>query len=120
MKSYSEALKQFVRDVNSLMERHNKERASVLRPHTVEVVTGRSYDKVVRLDNGIKGRPKPSNPTRSAYCFIRKSENAAKGDRVGDILKAESWKSPADVPRGNIFDDEPLDAVTVYGAKYLR
>lgn len=120
MKSYSKALKQFVNEVNDLMERHNEERGGVLRPHTVEVVTGRSYDKVVRLDNGVKGRPKPSNPTRSVYCFIRKSENAAKGDRVGDILKAASWRSPADVPRGNIFDDEALDGVTAYGAKYLR
>lgn len=38
----------------------------------------------------------------------------------GDILKAETWKKPAKHPRGNVFNENPLEGVNEYGANYLR
>lgn len=48
---------------------------------------------------------------RSVYVFI--------DTKNGDILKSASWKAPAKHARGNIFDANPLGAVTVYGGRYL-
>ncbi len=53
-----------------------------------------------------------SGPHRSVYCFVDTTN--------GDILKAASWKAPAKHARGNIFAADPMQAVTVYGGKYLR
>ena len=39
---------------------------------------------------------------------------------TGDILKGASWKAPAKHARGNILRPDAMDAVSVYGAAYLR
>jgi hypothetical protein len=49
----------------------------------------------------------------SSYCFVDKAN--------GDVLKCESWKKPAPIARGNIFNaDNGIGAVGPYGANYLR
>lgn len=63
---------------------------------------GKRYARIVRNDAS----------GQSVYCFVDKTN--------GDILKAASWKTPAKHARGNIFDENPGDAITEYGAKYLR
>lgn len=64
-----------------------------------QIKYGRKYDKVI-VDN-------------SVYGFIDKSN--------GDILMASSWVAPAkNGARGNIFSDNPLNAVTAYGVKYKK
>jgi hypothetical protein len=40
------------------------------------------------------------------YCFVDKSN--------GDILRAATWKAPAKIARGNIYQDFK-DAITPYG-----
>lgn len=65
---------------------------------------GPRYIRVVKSDvNGA---------SRSAYVFI----DAANGD----IFKSASWKGPAKHARGNIFDANPLDAITEHGGRYMR
>ncbi len=63
---------------------------------------GKKYARIVRNE--------PSG--KSVYCFVNR-EN-------GDILKSASWKAPAQHARGNIFDADPSQAITEYGAKSLR
>lgn len=47
------------------------------------------------------------------HCFVDKHN--------GGILKAATWKAPAKIYRGNIFNpDNGLNCVNHYGAKYLR
>lgn len=64
---------------------------------------GPRYAKVVE-DRGIGGR--------SVFCFVRIADGA--------ILKAEGWSKPAKHARGSIFVNEGRDAVSLYGAHYLR
>lgn len=110
MSHFESTLESFVDEVNEMIEEewdYTYADAPVVSIDT----GGRSY---VRLVKGGKGHQ------NGMYCFVRKAENAAKGSRVGDILKAASWKSPADHARGNIFDDNRMNAVTTYGAVYMR
>ena len=58
---------------------------------------GSKYIKVLRLDG-------------SVYCFV---------DRMGNVLKAATWKAPAKGVRGNIFE-EGKEGVTEYGAIYFK
>jgi hypothetical protein len=73
--------------------------------HRLVLERGPRYVRVVREDRD------PSTG-RSAWAFIDTT--------TGDILKADSYKKPAKGVRGNVFDADPLKAVTQYGARYLR
>ncbi|TXH11713.1 MAG: hypothetical protein E6R04_01295 [Spirochaetes bacterium] len=59
---------------------------------------------------------------RSVYCFIAKvdSKTKALGEvKAGDVLKSASWKAPAAIARGNIFDpSNGLAQCNAYGANY--
>jgi hypothetical protein len=46
------------------------------------------------------------------YCFVDLTN--------GDILKAATWKAPAKHARGNILAVDPMSAVGIGGANYLR
>ena len=65
---------------------------------------GRKYIRIVREQTKGEGR--------SVHCFVDVSN--------GDILKADGWKKPAKHARGNIYSDNPMDAMDDHGAKYLR
>lgn len=52
--------------------------------------------------------------SKSSYCFIERA--------TGDVLKCASWKKPAPIARGNIFDgfnDSAKYGVGMYGAELL-
>ena len=50
--------------------------------------------------------------SRSVFCFVRIADGA--------VLKADGWKKPAKHARGSIYVNHGQDAVTTYGANYLR
>jgi hypothetical protein len=53
------------------------------------------------------------NSQRTSFCFVDRE--------TGDVLKCDSRTHPAKHARGNINDEaNGLDAITPYGAKYLR
>lgn len=96
------AFEQFVEDVRDMVAREHNRRFPSLETPSICFTKGRRYWRVVKESLG----------QRSAYCFVDRTN--------GDILKAATWKAPAKHARGNVLDDNPLDAVTEYGAKYLR
>lgn len=86
--------------------KHNA-RWTVPLPVCVPVLTiemGRRYARIVRTETG-------HHTGRSVHCFIDVTN--------GDILKAASFKAPAKHARGNIFNENALEGVGVYGAAYL-
>jgi len=73
-------------------------------PHaTFSIDKGRKYLKIVKNDRG---------GSRSVFCFVRISDGA--------VLKAEGWKKPAKHVRGSIYVNAGADAVTLYGANYIK
>lgn len=68
---------------------------------------GPRYIRIVRNDV-FENQMRPG----SVYVFVDTTN--------GNILKAASFRTPAKHARGNIFDPDPLKAVTVYGGQYLR
>jgi hypothetical protein len=50
--------------------------------------------------------------SRSVFCFVRIADGA--------ILKAASWKAPAKHSRGSIYVNRGQEAVSIYGANYIR
>ena len=72
--------------------------------HTIDVMMGRKYVRVIVRN--------PAGESRSVHSFIEIS--------TGDVYKAASWKAPArNVPRGNIYQDDPMKGCNKYGANYL-
>ena len=59
----------------------------------ITIKTGRKFIKIIR-DNSVWG-------------FVAKADGTHKGVpmKMGDVLKAAGWASPAKHTRGNIFDD---------------
>jgi hypothetical protein len=55
---------------------------------------GSSYYKIIYKTFGGK----------SAWGFVALTDNPKKGERIGDLFKAQSWNAKAKVPRGNILD----------------
>ncbi len=94
----------FVEAVQTMVNKHYADKLANLTPPVFSVDEGRRYLRVVRTET--------FGSSRSVYCFVDKTN--------GDILKAATWKAPAKHARGNVFDEKPLDAVTEYGAKYIR
>lgn len=71
--------------------------------YTVE--HGKKYAKIVSSDS--------NGSSKSVHSFIDKTN--------GNVLKANSWKAPHHIPRGNIGDGNfGLKAVGVHGANYLK
>lgn len=77
---------------------HNYSRVT---PPVLTVEAGQKNAKIVKTDS-----------QRSVFCFVRIADGA--------ILKAASWKAPAKHARGSIFVNAGQDAVTTFGANYLR
>jgi hypothetical protein len=66
--------------------------------------SGRKYLRIVVND--------AHGTSRSVFCFVRVEDGA--------VLKAEGWKKPAKHARGSIYVNGGMDAVTEYGANYMR
>lgn len=100
--NFEAALNNFVRDVQLLINETYRNNYPNLKSPKIEVDICRKYVKVIE---------KSSDSRTRIFCFVNK-EN-------GDILKAATFKQPAKIARGNIYKDYK-DAITPYGAKYLR
>lgn len=75
-----------------------------LTPPTYTVdAKGRTYLRIVANE---------AHGSRHVFCFVRIADGA--------VLKAEGWKAPAKHARGSIFVNGGMDAVSDYGAHYLR
>lgn len=101
---FPQKLATFVEGVQAMVSKHYAAELTNLTPPVFTVTEGRRYLRVVRTET--------FGASRSVFCFVDKTN--------GDILKAATWKAPAKHARGNVFDENPLDAVTRCGAKYLR
>jgi len=73
-----------------------------VKPPKLVVVRGSKNVKIVEQGQG----------SRSVFCFVRIAD--------GDILKAASWKAPAKHSRGSIYVNRGQEAVSIYGANYIR
>jgi hypothetical protein len=71
---------------------------------TIELETGPKY---VRVVTGGKG-------SRSVYCFVERA--------TGTLLKPGGWKGPEPkkIPRGSIYNPNPLDGCGPYGVSYAN
>jgi len=115
---FEATLARFVSSAQAMIDDHNDKffanaRARVNDPSfgakKLSLERGPKYIRVVVSDS--YGDSK-TGAGRSVYCFIDTTN--------GNILKSASWKAPAKHARGNIFDADPLQGVTQYGAQYLR
>jgi len=66
---------------------------------------GSKYIKIISEDVGTERN------SRTVWGFVERSN--------GDILKPASWRGPAKHNRGNIFDEDPLLFIGVYGPAYM-
>ena len=55
---------------------------------------------------------------RSVWGFVSMVDDPSKNERVGDLLKAASYKTPAKHARGNIFDGTARFGI--HGPDYLK
>jgi len=99
---FDSALQNWVKLLEEMWTKHCAINFPNLKPTKIELMPGNKYIKVVRFDS------------RSVYCFIDKAN--------GNILKPASWKAPEPkkIPRGNIFNNNPLEGCGVYSVDYLR
>lgn len=102
---FDEAFEKFMKQVNYVFDEYWKTMGFTHEKPTFEVVDGRRYVKVIRVDSTQK----------SVHLFVDKSEK-----NFGAVLRSATWKSPAKGNRGNIFSEvNGLEALTPFGAKYL-
>lgn len=108
-KGFEKALAHFVSSLQEMVDKHFEGSLKNLKPNQISIDPGgKKYVRIVSTTVHSDG----SNGQRSVHCFVNK-EN-------GDILMAATWKAPAKHPRGNIYQPNAMDAVTVHGAKYLK
>jgi hypothetical protein len=75
-----------------------------------------SGSKYVRITQRSKKFSKPGEG--SAWGFVALVDNPSKGIKVGDLLKAAGWNTPAKHARGNILDGTA--SYTRFSPTYLR
>lgn len=95
---YENRRNEFVIALQQMIDEYYKKHFSLLETPKITVNVGRKFDKLVAKGNGV-------------HCFIERS--------TGDIYKAASWSAPAKHARGNIYSEDMLEGVNVYGANYL-
>lgn len=102
--SFSTALSEFVAATQARLDAdYARAYPGAVAPRLSVDPSGRKYLRVVKAHE---------YGGRSVFCFVRASDGA--------ILKAEGWKAPAKHARGSIYVNAGQDAVTTYGARYLR
>lgn len=99
---FETALQTFVQAAQGMIDAYMEKHFPMLPKAVLTVEPGRRYARIV----------KTAGPSRHVYCFVDMTN--------GDILKSESWKKPAKHARGSIYAKNPTEAVTEYGANYLR
>lgn len=98
---FAETLRKFVEIAQSIIDERWTGKESYKPTLSIDP-NGRKYARIVRKDPA----------SRSVFCFVDMTN--------GDILKSASWNTPAKHARGNIYNNNPENAITEYGAKYLR
>ena len=99
--TYDEALTRFIKLCQERSDAHFAKELPYSTPQKFGFIHGRKYDKVITL-----------NPERGAYCWIDRAN--------GNIMKG-SWKRIEHwTPRGNIYNDDPLQGTNLYGVDYLK
>lgn len=94
----------FRRQIQSTLDAHYAKSFPTLEVPQIKLEWGQKYVRIVR-ERG------PND--RSAFGFIDTTN--------GDLLKAESWKKPARIPRGNLYDASTWKGShDPYGMAYLR
>ena len=101
--TYEDMRDSFLVECQSIVTEHMK---SFGWECTLSIAKGRRYDKIVKSD-----MHRPDDPRHSVYGFIDKTN--------GNILKAESWRKPAKHARGNIWENDRMQFVGVYGPYYM-
>lgn len=99
------AVTKFVIKVNKEIEDYYQKNYPSLSIELIEIKENKRYTKLIQ--NG------------SVWGFISKYDGEFKGSRVkvGDLLKAASWSSPAKHSRGNIINGTA--SYNTYGPSYL-
>lgn len=99
---FNAALDAFVSGVQARSDARYAEQLPRLEAPKFSVMPGRKNVRVVSSQPG----------SRYVFCFVRIADGA--------VLKADGWKAPAKHARGSIYVNEGRDAVSDYGANYLR
>ena len=105
------ALINYVHNVQETTNEHFAKHYDNLIPDLIQIEGGRKYVKISKTTDGGRGQ-------KSVHSFICTEDDARKGLREGDILKAASWKAPAKHARGNIFTK--LNLTSRGGVPYLK
>ena len=100
---FNAALDTFVRTTQQML--HDFYERNFTRVFAPKLTIERGNKNVRIVSNDQSG-------SRSVFCFVRIADGA--------ILKAAGWKAPAKHARGSIYVNAGQDALTPYGAAYLR
>jgi len=85
--NFETSLEAWLVNAQKVIEDAHKRRGYSFECSSLEMMRGRRYVRVVRVDSGDQ---------RSAHCFIDRTN--------GDVLKPAGWKGPAkNFARGNIY-----------------
>jgi hypothetical protein len=104
--NFTEALTNYVNALQESINERFSKNYSNLKPRIVEMQPGRNYVRIVSRDgNGSGGH---------VHSFVVMKET--KGFKVGDILKAATFKAPAlNFARGNIFNNIESASTQIHG-----
>lgn len=109
-----EAIERYTTALQKLLADHYAAEYANLPVPVVSVERGRTYARIVL--SKYAGQ-------RSVHTFVALVDvsNRNQTAKAGDILKDGGWKGPAPRGvRGSVYDADPLQSVSTYGAKYLR
>ena len=108
MNDFDSKIESFLEGAQGIVDKHwERSGYTHARAPKLWVAGGKKYLKVARTDDAGEGC------STSVHCFVDTTN--------GDVLKAASWKAPAKIARGNIFnEDNGLGCMGEYGAAYLR
>jgi hypothetical protein len=100
---FNTALDAFVKATQQMLHDHYERNFTRVWAPKLTIERGQKNVRIVANDQG---------GSRSVFCFVRIADGA--------ILKAAGWKAPAKHARGSIYVNQGQDALTPYGAAYLR
>jgi hypothetical protein len=98
---YNKHFQDFFEKVRELVQNDTRKKLG----YDLTYKKGRRYDKLIMLTGGRRTQ-------RSVWGFVERS--------TGDILKAASWRAPAKILRGNIFDPDPMENMSWTGPAYMH
>lgn len=109
-----EAIERYTTALQDTITAHYAAEYTKLDAPVVSVQRGRTYARIVLSQYGGQ---------RSVHTFVALVDvsNRNQTAKAGDILKDGGWKGPAPRGvRGSVYDADPLQSVSTYGAKYIN